>query len=142
MIHVAIEVPHGPIVETLLERGFNVYAINPKQAAPEAKDNMGRPEPRIDGRDKITGVARYPSDFAVPNPAYPCLVTSAIARGRISGVDLSAAQAVKGVLDMLTYENSAGAVKKVPFFADGGLASETIVPLAEPKIWRDDRSWR
>ena len=31
MIHVAIEVPHGPIVETLLERGFNVYAINPKQ---------------------------------------------------------------------------------------------------------------
>ena len=30
-IHVAIEIPHGPIVETLLERGFNVYAINPKQ---------------------------------------------------------------------------------------------------------------
>jgi transposase len=30
-IHVAIEMPHGPIVETLLERGFNVYAINPKQ---------------------------------------------------------------------------------------------------------------
>src|SRR6516164_3660725 len=28
---VAIEIPHGPIVETLLERGFNVYAINPKQ---------------------------------------------------------------------------------------------------------------
>jgi Transposase len=26
-IHVAIEMPHGPIVETLLERGFNVYAI-------------------------------------------------------------------------------------------------------------------
>src|SRR5215472_12502670 len=30
-IYVAIEIPHGPIVETLLERGFNVYAINPKQ---------------------------------------------------------------------------------------------------------------
>jgi hypothetical protein len=30
-IAVAIEVPHGPIVETLLERGFPVYAINPKQ---------------------------------------------------------------------------------------------------------------
>jgi transposase len=30
-IHVAIETPHGPIVETLLERGFNVYSINPKQ---------------------------------------------------------------------------------------------------------------
>jgi len=31
VIAVAIEVPHGPIVETLLERGFAVYAVNPKQ---------------------------------------------------------------------------------------------------------------
>jgi hypothetical protein len=31
VIAVAIEVPHGPIVETLLERGFLVYAINPTQ---------------------------------------------------------------------------------------------------------------
>ena len=23
--------PHGPVVETLIERAFNVYAINPKQ---------------------------------------------------------------------------------------------------------------
>lgn len=31
MIAVAIEVPHGPVVETLMERGFLAYAINPKQ---------------------------------------------------------------------------------------------------------------
>lgn len=30
-IHIAIEVPHGPVVESLLERGFRVYSINPKQ---------------------------------------------------------------------------------------------------------------
>lgn len=30
-IAVAIEVPHGPIVEALIERGFQVYAVNPKQ---------------------------------------------------------------------------------------------------------------
>jgi transposase len=30
-IAVAIEVPHGPVVETLLERGFAVHAVNPKQ---------------------------------------------------------------------------------------------------------------
>lgn len=29
--HVAIEVPRGAVVETLLERGFHVYSINPKQ---------------------------------------------------------------------------------------------------------------
>ena len=27
----AIETPHGPVVEMLLERGFAVFAINPKQ---------------------------------------------------------------------------------------------------------------
>ena len=30
-IGIAIEVPHGPVVETLMERGFAVHAINPKQ---------------------------------------------------------------------------------------------------------------
>lgn len=30
-IQVALEVPHGPVVETLIERGFKVHAINPKQ---------------------------------------------------------------------------------------------------------------
>jgi|TARA_B100001964_G_scaffold191548_1_gene213954 transposase len=30
-IHVAIEVPHGPVVESLMERGLKVHAINPKQ---------------------------------------------------------------------------------------------------------------
>ncbi len=30
-VAIAIETPHGPIVEMLLERGFAVYVINPKQ---------------------------------------------------------------------------------------------------------------
>jgi transposase len=30
-VRVAIEVPHGPVVETLIERGFKVHVINPKQ---------------------------------------------------------------------------------------------------------------
>src|SRR5512134_2112879 len=30
-IAVAIETPHGPVVEMLLEHGFAVFAINPKQ---------------------------------------------------------------------------------------------------------------
>jgi hypothetical protein len=30
-IAVAIETPHGPVVESLMERGFRVHAINPKQ---------------------------------------------------------------------------------------------------------------
>ncbi|MFO1083419.1 MAG: transposase [Reyranellaceae bacterium] len=30
-LHIAIEVPHGPVVEALMERQFNIWAINPKQ---------------------------------------------------------------------------------------------------------------
>ena len=30
-IAVAIEVPHGPIVDALMDRGFQVFAIHPKQ---------------------------------------------------------------------------------------------------------------
>jgi transposase len=30
-VAVAIEVPHGPIVDTLLDRGCHVFAINPRQ---------------------------------------------------------------------------------------------------------------
>ena len=65
-------------------------------AVPMAKANMGRPAARIDGRAKVMGTARYASDFAVVNPAYAFLVTSAIARGRISSIDLSEANAVRG----------------------------------------------
>ena len=30
-VHIAIELPHGPVVERLIERGFKVHAIDPKQ---------------------------------------------------------------------------------------------------------------
>ena len=31
VVAVAVEVPHGPVVDALLDRGFAVHAINPKQ---------------------------------------------------------------------------------------------------------------
>jgi len=75
-------------------------------AAPEPKTNMGPPEPRLDARLKVTGEARYGADFPVNNPAYAVLVTSAIARGRVQNMDLAAAQAVRGVLDIFTQDNT------------------------------------
>src|SRR5262249_16715810 len=102
--------------------------------APKPKANTGNPEPRIDGRLKVTGAARYPSDLAVNNPAYAYLVVSALARGRISRLDLAAAHVVPGVLDILTYKN-ASEIKGSEFFRNGGIAATTVVPLSSPKIW-------
>lgn len=106
-------------------------------AAPEPKANMGQPAPRIDGRLKVTGAARYAADFAVSNPAYAVLVLSAIAKGRIAAIDTRAARAVPGVLEILTHENAANAVRETKFFAEGGRASTRIRPLSSPQIWHE-----
>jgi xanthine dehydrogenase YagR molybdenum-binding subunit len=97
-------------------------------AAPEPKANMGRPEPRLDARLKVTGEARYASDFPVSNPAYAFLVTSAIAKGRIDRLDLAEARTVPGVLDILTHENTKE-LNPVKFGAGGSGASTSIQEL-------------
>ena len=94
---------------------------------------FGRPTPRIDGIAKVTGRARYPSDEPVANPAFAYLVTSGIARGRISGFKLDQAKAVLGVLDILTHENVAG-LTQAPLSQAGG---PTTTTLESDRIWHD-----
>ena len=99
-------------------------------AAPQPKDNMGAPVSRYDARLKVTGEARYPADTPVANPAYAVLVTSAIAKGKITAFDLDSARAVPGVLDILTYRNTAE-LKNVKF---GDSCSTSIQELG-PEIF-------
>ncbi|WP_372391388.1 xanthine dehydrogenase family protein molybdopterin-binding subunit [Xanthomonas sp. NCPPB 3582] len=61
--------------------------------------------PRIDGRAKVTGQARYAAEWPVPDLAYGVVVSSSIAKGTIVGFDLAAARAVPGVLEIVTHEN-------------------------------------
>lgn len=105
-------------------------------AAPEPKNNMGRPEPRIDGRAKVTGQARYASDFPAANPLHAYLVTSSIAKGRIRSIDLTAAREIAGVVDIVTHENAERA-EKIEFFGKGGSASTEILALASDRIWHE-----
>jgi transposase len=49
-IAVAIEVPRGPVVEVLLERGFQVFAINPKQLD-RFRDRFSMSGAKDDSRD-------------------------------------------------------------------------------------------
>lgn len=88
-------------------------------------NRIGQPAIRIDGRAKVTGRARYPSDEVVANPAWAFLVTSAIARGRIRGFDLTEARAVPGFLDILTHENVGGEAEK-PKPMSGGDTTPTL----------------
>ncbi|WP_198088405.1 aldehyde oxidoreductase molybdenum-binding subunit PaoC [Variovorax sp. E3] len=70
---------------------------------------IGQPVDRIDGPLKTTGRAPYAyehhQDLPMP-PAYGVIVGSAIAKGRISFMDLAAAKAAPGVLTIVTAANA------------------------------------
>ncbi len=100
---------------------------------PAQGENMGRPEPRLDGRAKVTGGAAFASDAPVANPAHAFLVTSAIAKGRVLRFDSEAARALPGVIEIVTHENAPKLVS-AGFFNTGGYSSSEQVPLSSPDI--------
>ena len=55
---------------------------------------IGQPQSRVDGPAKVTGRAKYAADVNVPGLAYGVVVSSAIAKGRITRIDTSRALAV------------------------------------------------
>src|SRR5262245_60600229 len=67
---------------------------------------IGQPISRVDGRAKVTGVAKYAAEYNVPNLAYGYVVSSAIAKGRITNIDASDALRLEGVLKVFTHENA------------------------------------
>ena len=103
---------------------------------PEVLANMGQAIARVDSRAKVTGAAHFASDVPVHNPAHAYLVTSTIARGRITGFDQAAARAVPGVLDILTHLNRPPLLPIKHFFA-GGAGITATLPLAGPEVAHD-----
>ena len=63
---------------------------------------VGRETDRVDGRQKVTGAAEYSGDYRAPRLAHAHLVTSTIARGKVTGFDTAAALASPGVLRVHT----------------------------------------
>jgi xanthine dehydrogenase YagR molybdenum-binding subunit len=66
---------------------------------------IGTATSRVDGFAKVTGAAKYAAEFNVPGLAHGSVVSSTIAKGRITRIDTSAAMGVEGVLTVLTHDN-------------------------------------
>ena len=77
----------------------------------------------------------YGADQPAPGAAYAWLTTSPIAAGRIKSIDTTAALAIPGVLDVLTWENVGKAVKPGKTLPDGGYNSHSVAPLYANKIY-------
>jgi xanthine dehydrogenase YagR molybdenum-binding subunit len=64
--------------------------------------NIGQPLTRRDGVLKVRGEARYAADNHPPGMLYAVMAVSGIARGRVAFLDVQAAKAHPGVVDVMT----------------------------------------
>ena len=67
--------------------------------------SIGQPLTRRDGFLKVTGQARYAADNHPAGMLYAVMAVSSIARGRVTALDLAAARAHPGVVEIMTPDN-------------------------------------
>jgi xanthine dehydrogenase YagR molybdenum-binding subunit len=67
--------------------------------------SVGQPLTRRDGFLKVTGKARYAADNRPPGMLHAVLTVSSIARGRVTLLDVAAAKAHSGVVEVMTPAN-------------------------------------
>ncbi|WP_416424580.1 xanthine dehydrogenase family protein molybdopterin-binding subunit [Pseudomonas sp. App30] len=66
---------------------------------------IGTPTPRVDGRQKVTGAARYAADHPMPGLLFAYGVYSSVASGRVRAIDDARARAMPGVVSVLHHGN-------------------------------------
>lgn len=112
-----------------------IEAIALPHAATElAVAKTGQRHTRIDGPLKVCGLAEFPGDVSFAGMAHAALAVSAIARGRVTSIMRNAAQAMPGVLMILTHEEVGDAIGPVDHLMEGGWANSSWRPLASPEI--------
>ncbi|MFI1188373.1 xanthine dehydrogenase family protein molybdopterin-binding subunit [Streptomyces californicus] len=93
---------------------------------------VGTAHPRIEGRDKVTGAARYAGEIPYPELAHGWLVLSTVARGRILAVETGPVLAVPGVLTVLHHGNA-------PRLRTDYIGMLGVPPDPTSAVFQDDR---
>jgi len=94
----------------------------------------GRDTPRVDGSLKVTGNAKYTSDFHFPGMLYAVPVEATIANGRIEKLDTAAAEKMAGVRLILHRTKIGKLYRSVPKPDFLGLCDERRPPLTDDVI--------
>ncbi|GCD93630.1 xanthine dehydrogenase family protein molybdopterin-binding subunit [Embleya hyalina] len=96
---------------------------------------IGRPQARVDGPVKVTGTAMYTGDVALPHLAHAVLLQSTVAKGRILGTDVAAAERAPGVLAVCASDGSLGIGPVASYYsADNGPMGDGRTPLSDAVI--------
>ncbi|GII32581.1 xanthine dehydrogenase family protein molybdopterin-binding subunit [Planotetraspora mira] len=94
---------------------------------------MSAPTQRVDARLKVTGAARYGADLTSPNLAHAVFAVSTIGKGRVVNVETAAAEAVPGVLMVLT-RFDASDLGSPGFLMGHGYGFQSLQPLVDDRI--------
>ena len=95
---------------------------------------IGRSTPRVDGPAKVTGTAKYTSDFHFPEMLYAVPVEATIANGRVVKLDTAAAHAMPGVRAIFHRENIGKIFRSVPEPGFAGVCKERRPPFADDVV--------
>lgn len=85
----------------------------------EADRLIGKPVDRLDGREKVTGAAKFAAEYPLENLVYASLAYSTVAKGTIKSIDTIEAEQATGVLSVITHKN-APKMKDPPLFSPTG----------------------
>ena len=83
----SIPVQHQPMIQT------KAYSV------------VGKPAPRVDGIEKVTGKAVYTGDIELPGMAHAKVLRSPLPHARITRIDASKAAKHRGVISVLTRDD-------------------------------------
>jgi xanthine dehydrogenase YagR molybdenum-binding subunit len=107
------------------------HPVPPSESITDPSSIIGSAVPRIDGKFKTTGTARYAGDYNFPRMAYAVPVCSTIANGTIRSIDTAAAEKLPGVLLILQHDNISGIYRNGP---NSGRNSESRPPLSDNAV--------
>jgi CO/xanthine dehydrogenase Mo-binding subunit len=83
---------------------------------------VGQPHPRLEGRDKVTGRARYASDVRLPGHLYARVLRSPHPHARIRRIGVTKAEQAPGVHAVIAAENT----PRIPWYEEGELFATTV----------------
>lgn len=70
---------------------------------------LGQAIPRVDGKAKVTGAAKYAADYALPSLHFAVIVHTTVAKGKLTSLETAAARKAAGVVAVLDAGNIAEA---------------------------------
>lgn len=102
-------------------------------ASPEHRV-VGRRTPRVDGEAKLTGRADYTVDHRLPGMLHGYPVPASIAHGTLEALDLDAARAMPGVVDILHHGHFPDLHRSPNSMRQGNAVSEVRLPFEDDRI--------